>query len=206
VCPPDTASKLAEDVAHFGFDGIYADVNAISPARVRTIAKTIESAGAKFVDGAIIGIPPWEPGTTRLYLCGSAAQEVAENFTRNSLDAIVMQGAVGSASTLKWSMRHTLKGTTALVSAILAVAEREGVRDTLAQEWSLSQPELAKSAADRIRANTSKAWRFVGEMEEIAATFADASLPREFHAAASEVYRRLACFKEAMTHYRHSMM
>jgi hypothetical protein len=33
-----------------------------------------------------------------------------------------------------------------------------------------------------------KAWRFVGEMDEIASTFAAADLPEGFHRAAGEVY------------------
>jgi hypothetical protein len=35
-----------------------------------------------------------------------------------------------------------------------------------------------------------KGWRWVGEMEEIAHTMADAGLPDGFHQAAAEVYRR----------------
>jgi hypothetical protein len=35
-----------------------------------------------------------------------------------------------------------------------------------------------------------KGWRWVGEMEQIAATFADAGLPDGFHRAAAEIYRR----------------
>jgi len=44
---------------------------------------------------------------------------------------------------------------------------------------------------------TGKAWRFVGEMEEISSTFRDAGLPGEFHAAAAAIYRRLVQFKDA---------
>jgi hypothetical protein len=40
-----------------------------------------------------------------------------------------------------------------------------------------------------------KAWRFVGEMHEIAATFQSAGLPAEFHQAAAEIFRRLEEFK-----------
>jgi hypothetical protein len=44
---------------------------------------------------------------------------------------------------------------------------------------------------------TAKAWRFAGEMDEIAGTFESAGLPDGFHAAAGEVYRRLEHFKGA---------
>jgi hypothetical protein len=37
-----------------------------------------------------------------------------------------------------------------------------------------------------------KAWRWVGEMEEIANAFADEDLPPGFHEAAAEIYRAIA--------------
>ena len=50
---------------------------------------------------------------------------------------------------------------------------------------------------EAVRGVTAKAWRFTGEMEEIAAIFREAGLPGEFHAAAGAIYRRLAGFKDA---------
>ena len=46
-------------------------------------------------------------------------------------------------------------------------------------------------------ANAKKAWRFVGEMEEIAATFSAAGLPAGFHEACAAVYGRLDRYKDA---------
>lgn len=46
-----------------------------------------------------------------------------------------------------------------------------------------------------MRQVTPKAWRFVAEMHEIAATFEAAGMPPEFHQAAAEIYSRLAAFK-----------
>ena len=44
---------------------------------------------------------------------------------------------------------------------------------------------------------TAKAWRFEGEMKEIASTFGEAGLPEGFHLAAAEIYHRMANFKNA---------
>jgi hypothetical protein len=41
-----------------------------------------------------------------------------------------------------------------------------------------------------------KAWRFAGEMEEIADTFAEAGLPDGFFRSASELYGRLGSLKD----------
>ena len=46
-----------------------------------------------------------------------------------------------------------------------------------------------------VAANVKKAWRFVGEMEEIAATFAAAGLPAGFHEACAAIYDRLGRYK-----------
>jgi hypothetical protein len=48
-----------------------------------------------------------------------------------------------------------------------------------------------------MRVVTAKAWRFTGEMEEIAVTFAAAGMPPGFHQAAADIYQRLADFKDA---------
>ncbi|MEP6896495.1 MAG: DUF1932 domain-containing protein, partial [Chloroflexota bacterium] len=47
---------------------------------------------------------------------------------------------------------------------------------------------------------TAKAWRFEGEMHEIASTFQEAGLPNGFHEAAAEIYHRLAGFKDSPEH------
>jgi hypothetical protein len=49
------------------------------------------------------------------------------------------------------------------------------------------------------KGNAKKAWRFIGEMEEIAATYAAAGLPDSFHQGAAEIYRRMAIYKDGPT-------
>ena len=91
------------------------------------------------------------------------------------------------------------KGSSALLMAIRALAASEGVDDALLAEWRRSQPDLPKRSEAAARDNARKAWRFVGEMEEIAATFAAAGLPGGFHEAAAVIYERLAGYKDAPT-------
>ena len=77
VCPPASAVEVADSGGHAGFDGIYVDVNAISPATTRTIGGRF----ARFVDGGVVGPPVQAAGSTRLYLSGDDADEVAELWT-----------------------------------------------------------------------------------------------------------------------------
>jgi 3-hydroxyisobutyrate dehydrogenase-like beta-hydroxyacid dehydrogenase len=198
VYPPAAATTVAEEVARCGFRGIHVDANAVSPARAKRIGTTVQSAGAKFVDGGIVGEPAWKAGTTRLYLCGSQAPLVSECFRESNLEPLIIDAPPGAASALKMAYAAYTKGTTALPTAVLAVAEHEGVRSHLQHEWSLSQTTLSQKAVARVCKNTFKAWRFEGEMREIAATFSAAGLPDGFHDAASEIFRRLSNFKGAV--------
>ena len=197
VCPPDAAAALAERVAGTGFAGVYVDANAVSPARGRSIGEAVLAGGARaFVDGGIIGPPAWKPGITRLYLSGSEAEGVAALFDGSPLEAIAIGPEPGAASALKMAYAAYTKGTSALLAGILALAEREGVAEALRGEWAISQAELAASGEGRALGSAAKAWRFAGEMEEIADTFAGAGLPDGFHRAAAEIYRRWSEFKD----------
>ncbi|MGH7354711.1 MAG: DUF1932 domain-containing protein [Candidatus Rokuibacteriota bacterium] len=197
VCPPDAAVDVARTVAAARFRGLYVDGNAVSPQTAREIGSIVAKAGATFVDGGIIGGPPQKRGTTRLYLSGAAAARVAALFPKGPLEAIVVAGGPGAASALKMAYAAWSKGSAALLMAVRALAIAEGVADALLNEWKLSQPDLPARSEAAVKRNASKAWRFVGEMEEIAATFSAAGLPDGFHQAAAEIYRRLAPWKDA---------
>jgi 3-hydroxyisobutyrate dehydrogenase-like beta-hydroxyacid dehydrogenase len=197
ICAPSGALELARQVAALGFHGIYIDANAISPAHSREIGCIMENAektGARFVDGGIIGLPPTPDRITRLYLCGPDAPAIAALFAGSQTEALVIDRPVGAASALKMCYAACNKGETALLGIIRALARHEGVDETLLKEWADSQPGVAQRSehiVERIR----KAWRWAGEMEEIAASFEAANLPSGFLANA-EIYRRLAEYKD----------
>jgi 3-hydroxyisobutyrate dehydrogenase-like beta-hydroxyacid dehydrogenase len=194
VCPPHAAADVAHTVAELGFSGIYVECNAVSPNRTRAIQRIVEDAGADYVDGGIIGGPAWtRDAKTHLYLSGPRAEEVAACFAGSPLVTPVLSERIGAASAIKMGYAAFTKGTTALLTAILGMVEKEGVRADLARQWG---DTFTQQTIRRVCANTAKAWRFEGEMYEIAATFSDAGLPGEFHQAAAQIYKRLASFKD----------
>jgi 3-hydroxyisobutyrate dehydrogenase-like beta-hydroxyacid dehydrogenase len=199
ICPPASAVDVAREVAALGFRGLYVDGNAVAPDTARAVGDIVSAPGARFVDGGIVGPPPLGPGTTRFYLSGPGATDVAARFARGPLTAVALDGPVGAASALKMAYAGWNKGSQALLLAIRALAAREGVDEALVREWALSMPDLPKRTEQAVAANTRKAWRFVGEMHEIAATFAAVGLPEGFHEAAAEVFQRLAHWKDAPT-------
>jgi len=194
VCPPHGALALARQVAAAGFRGIYVDANAISPATARAVGNAVEAAGASFVDGGIIGPPPAQSGRSRIYLSGAKAGEIVALFAGTPMEAIALEAPAGAASALKACYAAWTKGATALLAAIRALAGHEGVEAALLAEWKLSQPELEKRS-EAVTVQARKAWRWIGEMEEIAASFEAAGLPGGFHLAAAEIYRGLEAFK-----------
>jgi len=183
VCPPHAALDVARSVS--GFEGVYVDANAVSPATSREIGAVV----GRFVDGGIIGPPPREAGDTRLYLAGSEGETIAGLFEGTAVDARVLSGPPGAASALKMAYAAWTKGTAAMLLAIGELARAESVAPALLEEWRLSQPELIERSAAAARSADRKGWRWVGEMEEIASTFASAGLPDGFHLAAAEVFR-----------------
>lgn len=184
VCPPHAALDVARSVA--GFQGIYVDANAVSPETARTIGGLVE----RFVDGGIVGPPPNERGTTRLYLAGVDAHEAADLFAGTTLDARVVSEVPGAASALKLAYASWTKGSSALLLAAQALARAEGVEEPLLEEWRLSLPELLDRSPGAARSALDKGWRWVGEMDEIASSYAAAGLPDGFHHAAAEIFRR----------------
>jgi 3-hydroxyisobutyrate dehydrogenase-like beta-hydroxyacid dehydrogenase len=195
VCPPHAALDVARQVAAAGFGGVYVDANAISVATAARVASAVTAAGAAYVDGGIIGPPPENTGRTRLYLCGERAAEVRALFTRSALDARITEGAHGqlyAASAVKMAYAAWTKGTGALLLACRALARAEGVEQTLLEEWGLSQPALRAQSGRSADAAAAKGWRWVAEMEEIAASMAAAGLPPGFHQAAADIFDRAA--------------
>jgi 3-hydroxyisobutyrate dehydrogenase-like beta-hydroxyacid dehydrogenase len=189
ICPPHAALDVARQVAA-GYTGCYVDANAISVATAEQVAAIVTGAGAAYVDGGIIGQPPEVAGHTRLYLSGPRADEVRVLFNRSPLDARVAEGPLYAASTVKMAYAAWTKGSSALLLAARALARAGGVERTLLAEWQLSQPNLTAQSERSAAAAAAKGWRWVAEMEEIAASMSAAGLPDGFHEAAAEIYDR----------------
>ena len=195
VCPPHVAEGVATSVIETGFKGLYLDANAISPQRAVKIGQMMEANDIHFVDGGIIGGPAWTPNETWLYLSGTDADKIANCFTKGHLETKIIGGEIGKASALKICYAAYSKGTTALLSAIIAIAESLEVREELYQQWDKDESGFSDRVNRRVTRVTAKAWRFEGEMKEIAATFREAGMPDGFHEAAGDIYHRMAGFK-----------
>lgn len=197
ICPPHAATDVARQIIEHDFKGFYLEANAISPQRVAEIGRMLRLENIRFIDGGIIGGPAWEQKSTWLYLSGEDASQIADCFSKGPLETKIISKDIGKASALKMCYAAYSKGTTALLSAILGTAESLGVRQELSQQWDMDESGFSEQVNRRVARATAKAWRFEGEMQEIAETFHEAGMPEGFHEAAAEIYHRISSFKEA---------
>jgi 3-hydroxyisobutyrate dehydrogenase-like beta-hydroxyacid dehydrogenase len=195
IAPPEAARAIADDVASAAraaaAQPLVADLNAVAPATVRAIADELSHGGLDLVDGSISGPPPWKPGTTRIYLSGARAHEIADLPTEG-VERIVVGDEVGTASAVKMSTASVYKGTSALLAHALLAAQANGVLEHVVDDLRAGSPQLVANVERRLASSASKSGRYVGEMREIAATQAAAGLTPALFEAMAEVFGALS--------------
>jgi 3-hydroxyisobutyrate dehydrogenase-like beta-hydroxyacid dehydrogenase len=197
IVPPGQAlalaQRLAGPLAAAARKPIVVDCNALDVATVRGVGAVIGAAGAAFVDGGIIGGPP-KPGAKgpTLYLSGEDAQQVEATLGRLGIQARAIEGGVGAASALKMSYAGITKGITAIATIMVLGAARAGAGEALLAELRESQPQLLARFAKGLPDMVPKAYRWVAEMQEIAAFLEGDPAGVSIFQAAAELYDRIA--------------
>ncbi len=118
-----------------------------------------------------------------------SAQRDSQSRGEYGLDVRVIGTQVGQASGLKMCYASLTKGLTALATQALTAGEALGLFETLTSELRESQAELFAWFERQVPRMPPKAYRWVGEMEEIARTFADLGLPPQMLEGAAALYR-----------------
>jgi 3-hydroxyisobutyrate dehydrogenase-like beta-hydroxyacid dehydrogenase len=193
VLVPAEAVGLAQQVSAAMIRGgrtpVYADCNAISPGSMQRVAATIGAAGALCLDAGIIGGPPRHGSLgTRIYCSGADVRPLTA-LNAFGLDVRPVGSAIGQASGLKMVYAASTKGSTALWTELLTAARALGLDEALAAEFALSRGGIAAQMNASIPSMPRRARRWVGEMEEIAATFAEAGLTPRMLQGAADMYR-----------------
>ena len=194
VAPPKEALAIAEALApalgRSGSKPVYVDCNAVSPETAMRIGRALADTGARYVDGGIIGGPPREGYTPRLYVSGPEASRV-EDLNRYGLDVRKVEGGIGAASALKLSYAGINKGMIGIGAAMVLAARRAGVEDALMRELTESQRALLSQLSRGVPDMFSKAERWAPEMEEIA-NYAGPGGEAEIYSGLARFYERLA--------------
>ena len=182
------AERVAAALGETNTELVYADCNAIAPQTVRQIDEIVTAAGGIFVDASIIGPPPKNEGSTRLYASGGDLRMFQE-LSRFGFDIRPLGAEIGLASSIKMCYASMTKGLTALCTELLTAAEILDVSDALAAEFKLSQSALHERMEQSLPSMPPKSRRWIGEMEEISATFEHVGLTPKILAGAADMYR-----------------
>ncbi|KAF8840232.1 6-phosphogluconate dehydrogenase C-terminal domain-like protein [Paxillus ammoniavirescens] len=188
ILPPRDALSFAEKIrdaaaALSGYGGnephVFADCNAVNPETAKRIARVFAGTGIRFIDAVIIGEPPKDGYDPTFY--ASAAPEDGEildeftSFTKFGLKVSPLKGegvGVGDASAVKMSYAGIYKGTvgsyTTMILALAAHASSPATAEALVKELSMSQPAVLDRIVKTVPPMLPRAYRWVGEMEEIA--------------------------------------
>jgi len=195
ILPPASAlgqaKAVASAMAETGSMPVYVDCNAVSPQTVHEVGNTIAAAGAAFIDAGIIGLAPGKGPTCRFYVSGSDLEPVT-SLNGKGIEVICVGSQIGRASSLKMAYAGLTKGTWTLHTAVLLAAQQHGVLRELLDELSFSQSGALSAMQNRIPWLPADSGRWIGEMEEIVATFAGAGVPSGFHNGAAEIFRVLS--------------
>lgn len=191
VTPPEAAVAAARSIAaacaETGARPLVADLNAVAPSTMEQIQTVLALAELDLVDGAISGPPPNVRSGARVYLAGPRAREVHDLAWVNARP-ILVSDAVGDASAVKMCTASVYKGTTGVLTQALRTARYYGVAELVLDDLGTSYGEPAFQVAFA----ATKAWRYVGEMHEIAAAQRAAAQPAELFQAMALVFESLA--------------
>jgi len=189
IIPPDKAVETANLYTSYkNKDGqIYCDLNAISTITAKKIKLLLDEKKIDYVDGAIMGGPPTENYSPRIYLSGKLSEKF--NFLNGKgIELMVLKGSDFKASATKMVYASITKGSKALVAGALIAAKKNNVYDELMEELKYSEEYFSLVAKDQIPSIKHKAYRWVGEMNEISLTYKESGLTGGFHSEAENVY------------------
>lgn len=169
---------------------VLADCNAIAPQTVQAMETDLHGSGVTLVDAGIVGGPPRNGQGPRVYASGSAAHLLGKLDGRG-IDVVDVGPEIGKASAVKMCYAAMTKGTTALRTALLVAARRLDVYDELIAEMEDSQAAALGAATQGMRRLPTVAYRWIGEMEEIASTFDHVGVTPDFHTGAAQVFHEV---------------
>ena len=166
------------------------DLNAVAPSTALKAEQLSLTAGLDFLDGGIIGEPPRPPEnrSPRLYVSGTRANELIA-LNRCGLDFRDLGSTCGSASGIKMAYAALTKGLTAIAINSMVTAKRHNVQNEFLNELKFSQESLLGHLERGLPSMCPKAYRWVGEMEEISKTHAELNLPKNLFEGAADIYR-----------------
>jgi hypothetical protein len=104
----------------------------------------------------------------------------------------VLNGDIGQASAFKMCYGALTKGLQALATELLVAARLAGIEETLRAEQTETMGEVLGWLEGNMPIMPPKAYRWVGEMEEIGSFFGDLGMTPDILNGAADIYRFVA--------------
>jgi L-threonate 2-dehydrogenase len=194
ICPPSEAATLAARIARIIAASekkpVYVDCNAVSPKTKIMIGETLIMTGSRFVDVGIIGLPPKGNQGPVLHASGKDATSFGA-LNKFGIEIKLIDAPIGAASALKMSYAGITKGLMAMAPMMMLAASRAGVAQELHNELARTQASLLLGFEKSVPGMFDKAYRFVGEMREIADFAGDDPAARLMYEAVARFYTRI---------------
>eukprot|EP00026_Physarum_polycephalum_P012962 Phypoly_transcript_13315.p1 GENE.Phypoly_transcript_13315~~Phypoly_transcript_13315.p1 ORF type:complete len:296 (+),score=56.53 Phypoly_transcript_13315:175-1062(+) len=194
VLVPSKAGEIVDRIIHACKDvtpkPLFADLNAIAPDTVKEFSTRLSAHGIDLVDGGIVGGPPRNDYNPRIYVSGKRAKEL-EILSSHGLDIRVLGDEIGQASGFKMSYAALSKGLIALGVQAFTAAKEMGVEEQFKKEMLESQPDVYNKVSKSIPSMCPKAYRWVGEMEEIAKTYQALGMTGKIYEGAADLFQMI---------------
>ena len=172
VTANQAAQAASQNAPFLSARHIYADLNSVSPGLKQSIARTIEAAGARFVEVAMMApVPPYGHRVPML-AGGEAVSEFVERLKPLGFVIEIASPEIGVASATKMFRSIIVKGLEALLTECVLGAGRYGAEQrvfaSLAESFpGIDWPRLADYMIGRVVVHGERRAR---EMEEVAET------------------------------------
>lgn len=191
----DQAVIVAKAAAPYIKNGaFFFDLNSCAPSSKKISEKIIHDAGGCYVDVAVMS--PVHPKLNMVPLLISGEHSVAADKILKDLPMLprIIEGPVGSASSIKMIRSIMVKGLEALTSECLLAAVQAGVEEEVLNSLVKSHPgtDWNAQAAYNFERAIVHGERRAAEMEEVAKTIDDLGLPNDMAKATIKWQRSIA--------------
>nr|UXE44130.1 hypothetical protein Hi04_10k_c1122_00012 [uncultured bacterium] len=181
----------------------YLDLNSVSPGTRMEAARTIEAAGGRYIEAAVMSPIAPQRIASPVWLGGPHAQEflpLAQSL--GFTGAAVYSGTIGAASAAKMCRSVIVKGMEALLAESLLTARRHGVEDAVLTSLKDLFPvgDWRKLARYMISRSLQHGHRRAEEMQEAAKTVAEAGFEPWMSRACVERQHWGAAHAQALIH------
>jgi 3-hydroxyisobutyrate dehydrogenase-like beta-hydroxyacid dehydrogenase len=190
----DQAAGVARDAAELiKKDAFFFDCNSCAPGTKSKSAVLIETAGARYVDVAVMAPVYPKLHHTPVSLSGPHVDGAKVIFDAMDMKASIVEGDVGAASSIKMIRSIMMKGMEALFAECVLAGRKAGVEDVVLDSLDKTYPgfDFKEKAAYMLERSMTHGIRRAAEMREVAITVDDLGLQGDMARATVEWQQRI---------------